>query len=127
MKTLFLIAVAAPLLALAACNNNKAPQVIDTNPDPMATQLANAAPVELPPSITADKTFRCKDNSLVYVKFFEGDKQVVVRTSADGPPTTLKAPTAGEAYTADGGWSLTGDPKNVTVTRPGKDSVSCHL
>jgi len=48
-KTLPLTAVAA-LLALAACNSKPAaPEVVDSNPDPMANQLANAAPVELPP------------------------------------------------------------------------------
>ncbi len=126
MKTALVIAVAAPLIALAACDNHKAPQVIDTNPDPMATQLANAAPIELPPSIKADKTLRCKDNTLVYVKFFEGEKQVVVKTAKDGPATTLRAPNAGEPYVADGGWMLTGGPNTVTIERPGKGSQSCH-
>ena len=56
-----LLPAAAALLALAACNNKPAqPEVVDTNPDPMATQLANRAPVELPPAIKAEKTFRCK-------------------------------------------------------------------
>lgn len=74
-KTLPLTAVAA-LLALAACNSKPAaPEVVDSNPDPMANQLANAAPVELPPSIKSEQTMRCKDNSLAYVTFFQGGKQ----------------------------------------------------
>lgn len=121
-----LILSAAALLALAACNSEpKAPEVIDANPDPMASQLANAAPVELPPAIKADKSFRCKDNSLVYVTLFEGDKQAVVRTAKDGPATTLKAETAGEPRTAAGGWSLTGDADNITLAQPGKESQTC--
>jgi len=117
---------AAALLALAACNSQKAPEVIDANPDPMATELANAAPVEMPPAIKADKTFRCKDNSLVYVTFFDGDKQVFVRTEKGGAPTTLKAETAGEPLVADGGWSLTGTPESITLSQPGKPELTCR-
>lgn len=125
MKTSLLI-VAPALLALMACNNNKTPKVIDTNPDPLAAELANATPAELPPAIKADKTFRCKDNSLVYVSFFEGDKQVYVRTEPGGKATILRAEKAGDPLTAEGGWSLTGDPTSITIQRPGKGSVSCH-
>ena len=114
----------AALVALAACNSNT-PETIDSNPDPMKTQLANAAPVELPPAIKADKTMRCKDNSLVYVTFFEGDKQAVVRTAEGGAPTTLTAPEGGQPLTAAGGWSMTGTPASVTLTQPGKAAQTC--
>lgn len=113
------------VLTLAACNSQKEPEVLDTNPDPMATELANAAPVELPPAIKADKTMRCKDNSLVYVTFFQGDKQAVVRTTQGGAPTRLTAPEAGEPLTAEGGWSLTGTPASITLAQPGKPAQSC--
>ena len=127
MKNLAILPIATSLLALAACNSQpEKPEVIDTNPDPMASQLANAAPVELPPAIKADKTMRCKDGSLVYVTFFQGDKQVVVRTQEGGTPTTLKGAEAGKPLTADGGWSLTGTTSEVSLTRPGKGAVSCH-
>ncbi|MBI0476540.1 hypothetical protein D9601_14415 [Sphingomonas sp. MA1305] len=126
MKSPLLLPAAATLLALAACNNKPAqPEVVDTNPDPMATQLANRAPVELPPAIKAEKTFRCKDNSLVYVTFFEGDKQALVRTEKAGSPTRLTADKGGDPLTATGGWKLTGNPSNITLTRPGKDSLTC--
>jgi hypothetical protein len=126
MKSLLPFAAAA-IITLAACNQTKQPQVIDANPDPMATQLANAAPVELPPAITGDKTFRCKDQSLAYVTFFQGDKQVVVRTEQNGTATTLKAPEAGQPFTAEGGWSLKGDQQNITLKTPTKPSLTCHV
>lgn len=127
MKSPLPPAALAALLALAACNSKPAePEVIDTNPDPMATQLANAAPVELPPAIKSEKTLRCKDNSLVYVTFFQGDKQAVVRTKEGGPATTLKAPAAGEPKVAEGGWSMTGGEDTVSLTQPGKPAQSCH-
>jgi hypothetical protein len=119
-----LVALAAATL-IAGCNSQPQPQVVDANPDPMATVLANAAPIELPPAITADKTLRCKDNSLVYVTFFEGEKQVSVRTSPTGAITKLTAPAAGEPLTAEGGWKLTGSPSLVTLTTPTKPAQTC--
>jgi len=118
------IAAVAALVSLSACSK-PAPQVVDTNPDPMANELANRAPVELPPAIKADKTLRCKDNSLVYVTFFEGDKQAVVRTEKAGTPTRLTAPASGQPLTAEGGWKMTGSPDSITLTRPGKGELTC--
>lgn len=124
MNRTFPLIAAAALVALGACSK-PAPQVVDTNPDPMANELAHRAPVEMPPAIKADKTMRCKDNSLVYVTFFEGDKQAVVRTEQAGTPTKLTAPAAGEPLTADGGWKMTGTPDSITLTRPGKGELTC--
>jgi len=117
----------AALLVLAACNSKPAtPEVLDSNPDPMANTLANAAPVELPPAIKSEATLRCKDNSLLFVTFFQGDKQAVVRTKKDGTPTTLKSEVAGSPKTAEGGWSMTGSESSVTLTQPGKSAQICH-
>ena len=126
MKSPLLLAAAATLVALAACNQSKTPEVLDANPDPMATELANKGPVEMPPAIKAEKTLRCKDNSLIYVSFFEGDKQAVVKTDKTGTGTTLKAANAGDPLTADGGWSLKGTTDSVSVTVPGKGATTCH-
>lgn len=123
MKTPLLLTAAA-LFALSACSK-PAPQVVDTNPDPMANELAHAKPVELPPAIKADKTFRCKDNSLVYVTFFEGGKQASVRLIPDGPVTKLTAIKEGAPWTAEGGWKLTGTPTEILITRPGKGEIAC--
>lgn len=126
MKNPLFLSATAALLALAACNSQpKTPDVLDSNPDPMATALANRAPVELPPAIKAEKTFRCKDNSLLYVTFFEGDKQAFVRTEKAGPSNRLTAANTGDPLTADGGWKLTGSPANITVSQPGKSSQTC--
>ncbi|MBN8841413.1 MAG: hypothetical protein J0I25_14575 [Sphingomonadales bacterium] len=126
MKTLFLVPAAVALVALSACNSKpEKAEVIDTNPDPMAAQLANKGAVELPPAIKAEKTFRCKDNSLVYVTFFQGDKQATVKTKKDGPATMLKAEKAGDPLVAEGGWKLTGDPAHITLTPAGGKEQAC--
>ncbi|WP_369404241.1 hypothetical protein [Sphingomonas soli] len=91
----------------------------------MKTELANRAPVVLPPSISASKQMRCGDNSLVFVDFFQGDTQVQVRTAKDGAGTILKAPAAGEPYVAEGGYKLTGTPKSATVVTPNEGTRTC--
>lgn len=126
MKNSSLIAAAAfALLSLAACEN-KPEEVSSTAPDPMASQLANAAPVELPPAISESVSLRCGDNSLVYLDFFQGNKQVQLKTEKTGPATMLKAAEAGQPFEAAGGYKVTGTPKNVTVTLPGKPAKTCH-
>jgi hypothetical protein len=126
MKNTFSLALGATaLLSLAACNNNKAEQA---NAAAAANEAAaaNVAAVELPPAIKADKSFRCKDNSLAFVTFFEGDKQAVVKDKQDATGTLLKAANAGEPLTAEGGWSMTGDETGVTLTRPGQAAITCR-
>jgi len=117
---------AVALLALSACDNNakKPVEVTSVADDPNAAAVRNAAPVELPPAITADVTMRCKDNSLVYVTFFDGDKQVVVKPTKDATPVKLTAEKAGDPLKAEG-YSLTGTPKNITLTQPGKGTLTC--
>ena len=130
MKTALHLALAtAALLPMAACNNHKAADAA-ANAAAAANEAAaaNLAAAEMPPAIRADKAFRCKDNSLAYVTFFEGDKQAVVKDKQDGPATVLKAASTGDPLTADGGWKLTGnETKGISLTRPGKDAISCHV
>ena len=126
MKRTLPLAAAAALLALSACSKPQ-PEVVDTNPDPMAAELANRPKVELPPAIKADKTFRCKDNSLALVTFFEGAKQANVRLKDGDTATVLRAPEAGQPYVAEGGWKLTGDESAISLESPGKPLRTCHL
>ena len=124
MKNLKLLAVAASaaaLLSLSACNE---PEVVTANaPDPQAEALANAAPVELPPSIQASRTYRCKDNSLLYADFYTNNT-VKVRDKKGPEGTILTAPEAGKPFVAEG-YSLNGDGTTVTYTAPGKGAQSC--
>lgn len=125
MTIRILPAVAVALLALSACDN-KPQEVTNVAPDPMASVLANKAPIELPPSIKADVSLRCKDNSLAFVTFFEGDKQALVKTTKDGTQVKLTAEKAGDPLKADG-YVMTGDPKAVTLTQPGKPAQLCKV
>ena len=127
MKTSLLLA-ATLLLPLAACNQPTAQERANeaaANEAAAANQAAAAAP--LPPAIREEKSFRCKDNSLAIVTFFEGDKQAVVKDKQDGPTTFLTAANTGDPLTAAGGWKLTGNEAGITLTRPGKAAVTCHV
>jgi len=117
--------------ALAGCNNE--PIVGKDTPDPMAQELANAAPVELPPAIASTKTYRCKDNSVVRIDWLsdntayvhgEGQEQTHVKPAdpSEGKPASTE-------LVAEGGFALTGEAaaSNVSVTLPGKGKVSCHV
>jgi hypothetical protein len=112
----------AALAALAACEN----PTIDPNKDEQANAAAaanSAAAVEAPPMIQASRTYRCKDNSLLYADFYTNDT-VNVRAQKDGPGTTLTAPAAGQPYVAEG-YSLSANAAQINYTAPGKGSQSC--
>ena len=114
----------AALLALAGCNSEPETITADKN-DPQAEALAKAAPVELPPAIKASKTYRCKDNSLVYITFLTDGMTAMVRDKQEEPPVaTLKAPAAGEAFVSEG-YSLSGDGDTVTYNSPDAGSQTC--
>ena len=117
MKTLLLTITAGTLLM--ACEKET---IVQGGPEP----VVNTANVVLPPSITATKTYRCKDNSLVYIDWLSDNQSANFRPEKTGTPVQLKAAAAGEAMVAEG-YSLTGDAKaaSITITRPDKGSQSC--
>jgi len=129
IRTTILLTFSA--LALAACE----PETIDGNqrPDPMQDELANAAPVELPPAIASSKTYRCKDNSLVQIDWLAQDKGAYVHGEGR-TQTHLKqaAPVEGQPAStdlvADGGYVLNGNATaaSVTLTLPGKPAQVCR-
>lgn len=120
-----------PLLAVAAlagCDSGGHTLVENGPPDPMANELKNAPPVELPPAIAESKTYRCKDNTLVYVDWLAEAKGANVRTDKASASTPLKPGADGKPpFTAQGGYSLTGTQTadSITLTLPGKGSQSC--
>lgn len=121
---IFTIAAAVALLPLAACEHK--PEVVDSrSADPMAEALKNAPAVELPPAVKATVTFRCQPgNTLVYVDFFDGEKQVNLRTEKGGTPTQLTAAAPGEPFSG-GGYTVAGTPKSIQYTAPGGAALSC--
>lgn len=119
----FAAAPLAAILLLAACKA----ETVDPNKERAAEVEAArneaAANVQAPPMIQASRTYRCKDNSLLYADFYTNDT-VQVRSAKDKPPTILTASAAGQPYTADG-YSLSANSEQISYTAPGKGAQSC--
>lgn len=126
MKYCLPLIAAASLGLLSACGpSNDEPEIVGGPADPMAKELANAAPVELPPSVKHSFQYRCKDNSLLFVDFMSDDKTALLRTERSGTPTRLLAAEAGQPFTAEGGYEVTGNGKQITAAVAGKPGQSC--
>ena len=123
MKNLLTIAVAS--LALMACEKETIDPGAERN-EIAAANAANAPKVVLPPSITATKTYRCADSSVIHLDWLSDKMSANFRAEESGTPVQLKAAEAGQPMTAEG-YSLTGDATaaSITITRPGKGSSSC--
>jgi hypothetical protein len=109
MKRLLSSTLMVAAAALAGCDQSSHNI---TAPDPADDQanVASAAPVTLPPAIAASKTYRCKDNSLVYIDWY-----------SDGTARVKKSKTeVGTAATAE---ELKGDAQSASVTANGQ---TCH-
>jgi len=123
MKTPNLLAAAsfAALITLASCNSE--PEVVGGPADPQADALKNAPAVELPPSIAASRTYRCADNSLVYIDFFSNDT-ATVRATQDGERHQL-AKAASGAFEADG-YSVSANEATIQYKAPNKAEQRCR-
>lgn len=107
-------ALLCSLLLLAGC---KQKQAVD--------QPANVAePVKLPPAITKSQSFRCKDNSLVYIDFFADNLSLNLRTGENGAIHHLVAATPGGPFSG-GGYTVSGSSQQVQVTVPDQKPQSC--
>lgn len=104
-----LLALAAAL-SLTACNNDDHTIVAGGPVDPMANDLANAAPVELPPAITASKSYRCTDNSVIYIDWLANGAARVKKSATDLEGVEVDAAAA----------KAIGAPTDTTVSYTGK-------
>jgi curli biogenesis system outer membrane secretion channel CsgG len=99
--------------ALAGCNQQGSASEQEANA--AAANAANAQ-VELPPSIIASKTYRCKDNSLIYIDWKSDGSARVKKTKDD---YTAPAVTPSEE-----GSPLKGASADASVTYNGQSCKS---
>jgi len=111
MKTISIIALGATVL-LAGCNNEDHTIVAGgpSDHDAEAAALEANGPIALPPSITASKTYRCGDNSLMYIDWMS-DGSARVKATKTEVGTTVPA---GEDS------PLKGDSSSASVSYNGK-------
>lgn len=81
-------------------------------------------PIQMPPSIAASHSFRCKDNSLIYVDFFSDRVTASLRMTENGTSVRLIATAPGEAFKGDG-YVLTGSDTSITLAKPGAKPQAC--
>jgi hypothetical protein len=93
--------------ALAGCNS-KDHTIVTGGPSADETNVADE-PVALPPAVTASKSYRCKDNSLVYIDWLS-DGSARVKKTRDEVGTAVAA----------GAPNLKGDAHGTTVTYNGQ-------
>jgi hypothetical protein len=108
MKRILCSTLLVAAAALAGCDQS------DHNLTAGEPDGANATAdttVALPPAITASKTYRCKDNSLIYIDWLsDGSARVKAAQNEVGTPATAE--------------DLKGDAQSASVTANGK---TCHV
>ena len=108
-RTLTILALTAAA-ALAGCNKEDHTIVAGPGADEPEANTA-AAPVVLPPAIAASKSYRCKDNSLVYVDWLsDGTARIKKDRNEVGMTVTPADPAS----------PLKGDAKAATVSYNGQ-------
>ena len=124
MNRSILLAIVAAA-ALAGCNKEDH-TIIAGTPESRETNKVDPSTVKLPPAIEASKSYRCKDNSVVYVDWLNDKMTADIRAKKTDTATRVTAAEAGKPMTAEG-YSLTGNStaSAITVERPGKGSQSC--
>jgi hypothetical protein len=93
--------------ALAGCNKEDH-TIVAGGPQGDDTNVASNEPVALPPSVAASKSYRCKDNSLVYIDWLS-DGSARVKKTRDEVGTSVTP-----------GAELKGDAKASTITYNGQ-------
>jgi hypothetical protein len=126
-RTALLLTLAAAA-ALAGCQKHTI--VSDPNrPDEVNNNTAGNANVQLPPSITATKLYRCADNSVVTVDYLSDNKSANVHSGKDGASSTqVTTDTPGKPMTAAGGYSVEGSPtaSSAKIAVPGHAAQTCN-
>ena len=139
MKKTLLILAPVAMLALAACNKSETPAEGEAD----ATAAAEPAEaIEMPPAITAEGTYRCADNTILYVEFYGDNVGAAIRVGeetalpvrvdapkaevpAEGEASAAEAAPAGPMKSADGETTLAGSGKQINVKLPGKGAQTC--
>lgn len=142
MKKPLLLLAPLSVLALAACNKSETPAEGEAGTD---TAAATAAPLAMPPAITASGTYRCADNTILYVDFLGANEAADIRVGdkaasavrvtaaapaapaadAAAPAAPAEVAPAGPLKSADGESSLSGSGKQINVKLAGKGAQTC--
>jgi hypothetical protein len=113
--------VLAVTSSLTACSWKG--QTIDPNVVDRAQAIADSK-VVLPPSKSASRVYRCRDNSIVYVDFLSDALTANLRTAENGPIIRLQASTPDKPLSG-GGYALAGHGTRIALTKPSGKAEVC--
>lgn len=125
MTRLPLALLIAGSAAMSGCHSHT---IVAGGPDDdNGTNTVAPANVALPPMIASAKSYRCADNSTVYVDWMSDKKSANIRTSQAGTPNHVATdaegkPMSGNGYSLDGAFA----GSSVKVTLPGKGTQTCE-
>jgi hypothetical protein len=106
------------LLALPACSKKGNEIPPDKASGPGSTP-------SLPPSISASHTYRCNDNSLVFIDFMSDGMTLDLRGSKEALPNRMTAPAPGEPFIGDEA-TATVNNKTIVLQRYKAPSRTCR-
>jgi hypothetical protein len=116
MKRIICPTILTAAAALAGCEQET---IVAQGPyDPRPNAAADAASIKLPPSIMASKTYRCRDNSLIYIDWYS-DGSARVKANPNEAGTSIPAPAEGNVTDAAPS-PLTGSANSPSITYAGK-------
>jgi hypothetical protein len=117
MNRILCSTILAAAAALAGCDQSDH-TITGTGPyDPQANASSNAD-VTLPPSIAAQRSYRCKDNSLIYIDWYS-DGSARVKATRGEAGTPVPAPPEGNVTDAAPS-PLQGTADSASITYAGK-------
>lgn len=115
-RTLTMTAVVVAAL-LAGCDNSDHTIVAGEPYDPQANAVQNLQNVELPPAIAASKSYRCGDNSLLFIDWYSDGS---ARVKMDRAEAGIQVPAPAEGASP----AIEGSATTASVTYNGKTCKS---
>ncbi len=113
-----LLVLCFALLALPACSNKG-------NESPTDKASGAGSRPSLPPSISASHTYRCNDNSLVFIDFMSDGTTLDLRESKAAAPARMTAPAPGQPFVGDEA-TATVNNKTVVLEQNKAPSRTCR-
>lgn len=111
------VLLAITAIFLTGCNRNTTKPGAEKSPD--ANEL-----VELPPSITASHTYRCRDNSVINADFFQGRKRIDLRLPNAANSVQLTSSDGNDVFIG-GGIKATVSGLDLTIDRGSAGELTC--
>jgi hypothetical protein len=108
-------------LSLTACNSSAEEAQAGNN---LTEAKAPSVPANLPPAIQTSRTYRCADNSVVFVDFLT-DGTAAIRTDELGTPTRLTPDDGRPPFKAEG-YSVAANEGTTSIAVPGKSAQTCR-